>query len=71
LEARSTIIPNFVKAASPLGLRRLMLLTAAKLGGQVTYYSIQHVNEGRAKYWIAWFNHEITNDDPVITGEGE
>lgn len=46
-----------------------MLLTASKIGGQISFYDIQFVNDGKSKYWVAWYNHEITNDDPVLTGE--
>lgn len=69
MEARSSRIPNYIKAASPIGLRRLMLVTAAKLGLQIDFFDIQYVNDGREKYWIAWFNHEIQNDDPIFNDQ--
>ena len=66
MEARSSNIPNFIKATSPMGLRRLMLLNSAKLGMQIKYYDIQYVVEEKSSYWIAWFNSELQNNDPLI-----
>jgi len=66
LEVRANHIPNYLKAASPIGLRRLMLLNSIKLNGFVTYFSVQYVNEGKDKYWIAWYYSEIQNDDQIL-----
>lgn len=57
-EARATVIPNFLTAASPRALRRLMLLTNKRLGAWHNY-QIQFVN-GK---WFAWYHEEITRSN--------
>lgn len=44
-------IPSFIKASSPQGLYRLMLLNNVKFGTRFKYQDIQFVNG----YWYAWF----------------
>lgn len=66
MEARSSVIPNYIKAANPLGLRRLMLLTATKLNAQLKFFDIQYVVDGKEKYWIAWYCHDVLNDDQIF-----
>lgn len=63
-EARANLIPNFIKASSPFGLRRLMLINNAKLGGLVQYFDIQQTLDGK---WIAWYFAEIRSDDELLT----
>jgi hypothetical protein len=57
-EAKSTVIPNFVRAATPRGLRRLMLLTNKRLGAWHNF-QIQFVNGA----WYAWFHEEVTRSN--------
>jgi hypothetical protein len=61
--AKSTVIPNFIVASSPLGLRRLMLLNNSK-HGMWFKYDIQFVN-GK---WYAWYHADVTSDnqDPIM-----
>jgi len=44
-------IPSFIKAKSPAGLRRIMLLNNTKHSKTFQYFSIQFVE----KEWFAWF----------------
>ena len=44
-------IPNFIKAKSPMRLRRLMLLNNVKHKGFVNYFDIQF-SQG---FWYAWY----------------
>ncbi len=52
--AKSTVIPNFISAVTPLGLRRLMLLTNRKHGAWLRY-DISFVN-GK---WFAWYYADV------------
>lgn len=54
--AKSTVIPNFLSARSPMALRRLMLLNNKRLG-QWLKYDIQFVS-GR---WYAWYYEDIAS----------
>ena len=56
MEAKLSRIPNYLKASSPIGLRRLMLRNNIRLGAQVSYFQI--VFDGTE--WIAWFYEEVT-----------
>lgn len=55
---RSELIPDFLKARSPEGLRRLMLERNLKDGKQYNYFSIQQSNG----YWFAWFYVDLTDN---------
>lgn len=57
-EVKTTVIPNFLTAGSPRGLRRLMLLNNKRLGAWHNY-QIQFVN-GK---WFAWFHEEVTRSN--------
>lgn len=62
--SKSTVIPNFLTAVTPLGLRRLMLLNNKKHGAWLKY-DIQYVES--QKRWYAWYYAEsISNDDPLL-----
>lgn len=50
MAGNSRRVPNFLKAASPQGLVRLMLSNNIKLGMQFDY---QIVHDGKS--WFAWF----------------
>jgi hypothetical protein len=62
--AKSTTIPNYLVASTPLGLRRLMLLNNRKQSAYLEY-DIMFVN-GR---WYAWYIADIAalqnSDDPI------
>lgn len=51
VEARLDYIPSFLTAASPIGLRRLMLENNQKHKKMIKYFDIQFVN-GK---WYAWY----------------
>lgn len=50
MAGNSSRAPNFLKAASPQGLVRLMLSNNVKLGMQFNY---QIVHDGKS--WFAWY----------------
>lgn len=52
-------IPQFVKARSPQGLRRQMLMANARRGAFHKFNDIQFVDG----YWYAWYYAEVTNQD--------
>jgi len=54
LEASAGLIPNFIKAKSEIGLRRLMLEINLKNQAMHKFFDIQYVNG----YWYAWFYQE-------------
>jgi hypothetical protein len=70
LDTLPTAIPNFITASSPMGLRRLMLLTNARLGARVTYFDIQYVEMNGRMQWIAWF-YENMDDRTALKELGE
>lgn len=43
-----------------------MLLTATKLNAQLKFFDIQYVVDGKDKYWIAWYCHDVLNDDQIF-----
>jgi hypothetical protein len=51
-------VPNFIKAASPKGLRRFMLQAQIKDKTQYLFFDIQF-NNG---YWFAWYRPNPTTD---------
>lgn len=63
-----SVLPNFIKAGSPLGLRRLMLMNNLKLGGYVSYFQITAVQESGKTVWYAWFN--AYSEDTLIVEKG-
>lgn len=56
-------IPNYLKARSPQGLRRLMLLNNAKGSAFYEYVNISPVLEGTVLYWYAWYYKDVDNSD--------
>ena len=56
-------IPNFLKARSPKGLRRLMLLNNAKYSTFFEYKDIAPVLESCKLYWYAWFYKVVDTND--------
>ena len=71
VEAKGLAIPNYVKAGSPRGLRRQMLLNNARLGAFVVYHSICQVIEKGKPVWYECFLEELKNSDELLTGNGE
>lgn len=55
MESRATHIPNYIKAKSEQGLRKLMLQTNLKTRMEYRYFDIQFTNG----YWFAWFYQDI------------
>lgn len=53
--ATVTRIPKYVKAATPDGLRRMMLRNSLRMNAQVPYFDIQQANDGT---WYAWFLYD-------------
>jgi hypothetical protein len=53
-EAKSTVIPDYLTASSPQGLRRLMLLNNKKRGAWHNYQI--HFVDGK---WFAWYHVEV------------
>lgn len=69
-EVRATLIPNFLRASSPQGLRRAMLSNNARLGAMVQYFSIQQVVEKQRTYWIAWYYEDVQqNSASILRGD--
>lgn len=66
-------IPNYIKAASPIGLRRLMLETQRRDSMQYNFFDIQFANG----FWFAWYvkkaNTDVEKNDVVneLMGEPE
>ena len=66
-DIRADSIPNFVKAQSPQGLRRVMLLNNVRLGSFVNYYGISSYRDDKNKLvFIAWFFESIKNNDSIL-----
>jgi hypothetical protein len=55
-------VPNYIKAASPQGLRRFMLQAQIKDKTQYLFFDIQF-NNG---YWFAWYRPNPTTDTDKI-----
>jgi len=51
-------VPNFVKAASPLGLRRFMYQVQLKDSMQYNFFDISFVDG----FWFAWYYHSPKSD---------
>lgn len=68
-ETNASAIPNFVRAGSPIGLRRSMLMNNARLGSMVHYFNIQNYTENGKTVWIAWYFENmdsLNTNDPVF-----
>lgn len=61
---RSTLIPDFLKASSPEGLRRLMFMKNTQDGKQYIFQNPQYIyDETRKKYfWFVWFYRDMSAD---------
>jgi hypothetical protein len=60
-QQHSLLIPNYITAQTPQGLRRLMFQENAKYGAQLQFFDIQQFNDGRSLKWIAWFFAPLKN----------
>ena len=56
------LIPNFLKARSPQGLRLAMLNNNKKTGKYFKYSTPMQSNDG---LWYTWFDIDITMDDEL------
>ena len=78
MSKHSSLIPNYLTAKSLLGLRRLMYMTNAKHGAQLTYFDIsQYVEENGKRAWVAWFYMNLENlgdlndvNESSVSGQG-
>ena len=63
-------IPNYIVAASPSGLRRLMLITAVRKNSYIKFFDIQfaETSPGR-KQWVAWYLEEISDQEALILAD--
>lgn len=58
----SDLIPDFITAQSPRGLRLLMFKTNAKYGAQFEYFDISYHKDSKGKdTWTAWFYRSLKN----------
>jgi len=64
---RQDLVPNFITAESPRGLRRSMFLTNQLKGGECQYFDIQSYNESGKTKWIAWFFEKTELKDIDVT----
>ena len=62
----SDLIPDYIEASSPKGLRALMYKNNAKLGAECQYFDIQTYQKGERTMWIAWFYQRIGKLDDII-----
>jgi len=53
------LIPNFITAQSPRGLRRRMFEENAKYGGFLKFFDISSYQEDDKTKWVAWFFVEL------------
>lgn len=58
-EKFSQIVPHFIRASSLIGLQQKCLEANLAKGGMLQFYAIQFVNDGKEKFWIAFYNDEI------------
>ena len=65
MEARANLIPSYLLASSPQGLRLAMLRNNARMGAFVRYFDIQQWN-GK---WIAWFYSDLDSNDEILGGK--
>ena len=64
-------VPNFLRASSSAGLRRLMLLNNRKHKGFVKYFDIQWVSEENR--WYAWYfvTEDMQGLESALRGESQ
>lgn len=62
---KPSLVPQYISASSPQGLRRLMSLNNIRMKGFVNYFSIYF--DPISKRHIAWFLEEVT-DQEIIGG---
>lgn len=67
MAGRSTVIPNYVTASTPRGLRRVMLRNNVRDGMQYAYEIIFNSKENK---WYAWFYKDIVKDITTRQSEG-
>ena len=52
---RSDLLPNYITADSPQGLRRAMALKNLVENAEHQYFDIQQYQQNNKTRWIAWF----------------
>lgn len=62
---KPSLVPQFLSASTPQGLRRLMTFNNIRMKGFVTYFSIYF--DTASKKHIAWFLEEAT-DQEILGG---
>jgi len=64
-------VPSFLRAKTPLGLRRAMLRTNAKHSGFVKYFDIQYIE--KEDRWYAWYfvTEDMDGLQEILNGEQE
>lgn len=60
-ETSASRIPNFLVAADPQGLRRLMIQNNLRLQAEILYSDIQYAN-GK---WYAWFYENLADAEAL------
>jgi hypothetical protein len=55
----SRLIPTFIEARSPQGLRASMIKINARHRGMVKFFDIQTYVKRNTSYWIAWYYVDI------------
>ena len=70
-EVRSTTIPNYLVASSPLGLRRLMISNNTK---HACWFKYDIIFNSKDNKWYAWYYVDVMSvparfTDPLVTGE--
>jgi hypothetical protein len=66
----SATLPNFITAASPQALRRLMFLTNSRKGAMLEYFGIQSYEDRDKTRWIAWFYEPLDRIEDLDNAEG-
>lgn len=62
-------IPNFIRATSLIGLRRLMLMNNIRLGGHAQYFDIQQVSDKGRVVWVAWYYENSAEELATIEAQ--
>lgn len=62
------LVPDYITAGSPRGLRLKMFQTNAKFKGMAKYFDIGQTKDGK---WIAWFYRELETFEKLESPEQE
>lgn len=67
----SSLLPTFVEAGSPSGLRKSMMKVNIRLGGQATFFDISSYSKDGKVRWVAWYYQHLDKEllkEVVIDG---